>query len=70
MFCLFPGHGQAMVTGSQQQLMQSGVAVSMDGGAGVEMMAMDSLDPTLLQMKTEVNQPTVELFVLDDMTGC
>lgn len=26
----------------------------MEGGTGVEMMVMDSLDPTLLQMKTEV----------------
>ncbi|XP_072242644.1 transcriptional repressor CTCF isoform X1 [Leuresthes tenuis] len=42
------GHGEGMVAAaqSQQQLME--------GGAGVEMMVMDSLDPTLLQMKTEV----------------
>ncbi|KAG7231012.1 hypothetical protein INR49_025041 [Caranx melampygus] len=36
----------------QQQLMEAGVGV--EGGGGVEMMVMDSLDPTLLQMKTEV----------------
>ncbi|XP_029008365.1 transcriptional repressor CTCF isoform X2 [Betta splendens] len=35
---------------TQQQLISAGV----DGGAGVEMMVMDSLDPTLLQLKTEV----------------
>lgn len=42
------GHGEGMVaaTQTQQQLME--------GGAGVEMMVMDPLDPTLLQMKTEV----------------
>ncbi|TNN38891.1 hypothetical protein EYF80_050939 [Liparis tanakae] len=44
------GHG--MVSPTQQQLMEAGVGV--DGGAGVEMMVMDSLDPTLMQMKTEV----------------
>ncbi|XP_068458713.1 transcriptional repressor CTCF isoform X1 [Clinocottus analis] len=38
------GHG--MVAATQQQLM--------GGGDGVEMMVMESLDPTLLQMKTEV----------------
>lgn len=40
---------------AQQQLMEAGVGVGVDGGAGVEMMVMDSLDPTLLQMKTEVS---------------
>lgn len=51
------GHGQGMVTAAQaqQQLMEAGVGVSVEGGAGVEMMVMDSLDPTLLQMKTEVS---------------
>ncbi|KAI9523115.1 hypothetical protein NQZ68_031205, partial [Dissostichus eleginoides] len=46
------GHGEGMMAANQahQQLMEAGV----DGGAGVEMMVMDSLDPTLLQMKTEV----------------
>jgi len=41
-----------MVAPTQQQLMEAGVGV--DGGVGVEMMVMDSLDPTLMQMKTEV----------------
>ena len=56
---------------AQQQLMDAGVAV--DGGGGVEMMVMESLDPALLQMKTEVNdssdvcdRPQV-LFLLDIM---
>uniref|UniRef100_A0A3Q3EHN2 Transcriptional repressor CTCF n=1 Tax=Labrus bergylta TaxID=56723 RepID=A0A3Q3EHN2_9LABR len=40
---------------SQQQLMEAAVGVGVEGGAGVEMMVMDSLDPTLLQMKTEVS---------------
>ncbi|TMS05209.1 Transcriptional repressor CTCF [Larimichthys crocea] len=50
------GHGEGMVaaTQAQQQLMEGGVGVGVEGGAGVEMMVMDSLDPTLLQMKTEV----------------
>ncbi|XP_040894001.1 transcriptional repressor CTCF [Toxotes jaculatrix] len=50
------GHGDGMVaaTQAQQQLMEAGVGVGVEGGAGVEMMVMDSLDPTLLQMKTEV----------------
>ncbi|XP_061577573.1 transcriptional repressor CTCF [Cololabis saira] len=50
------GHGEEMVavSQSQQQLMETGVGVRVDGGAGVEMIVMDSLDPTLLQMKTEV----------------
>lgn len=39
---------------AQQQLMEAGVGVGVEGGGGVEMMVMDSLDPTLLQMKTEV----------------
>lgn len=51
------GHGAGIVTATQaqQQLIGAGVGVSVDGGAGVEMMVMDSLDPTLLQMKTEVS---------------
>ncbi|XP_026166533.1 transcriptional repressor CTCF isoform X1 [Mastacembelus armatus] len=50
------GHGDGMVaaTQAQQQLMEAGVGVGVEDGAGVEMMVMDSLDPTLLQMKTEV----------------
>lgn len=54
------GHGEGMVvaTQAQQQLMEVGVGVGVEGGPGVEMMVMDSLDPTLLQMKTEV-KPTV-----------
>lgn len=50
------GHGEGMVTATQaqQQLLEAGVGVGVEGGAGVEMMVMDSLDPTLLQMKTEV----------------
>ncbi|KAF7645111.1 hypothetical protein LDENG_00209960 [Lucifuga dentata] len=49
------GHGEAMVaTQAQQQLMEAGVGISVEGGTGVEMMVMDALDPTLLQMKTEV----------------
>ncbi|KAM6937643.1 transcriptional repressor CTCF [Xenentodon cancila] len=53
---LEPGHGEEMVavSQSQQQLMDTGVGVGVEGGAGVEMIVMDSLDPTLLQMKTEV----------------
>uniref|UniRef100_A0AAQ5XET1 Transcriptional repressor CTCF n=1 Tax=Amphiprion ocellaris TaxID=80972 RepID=A0AAQ5XET1_AMPOC len=52
----FASHGEGMVAAaqSQQQLMEAGVEVGVEGGAGVEMMVMDSLDPTLLQMKTEV----------------
>lgn len=47
-----------MVAGqTQQQLMDAGVGVAVDGGAGVDMMVMESLDPTLLQMKTEVSAP-------------
>lgn len=42
----------AAATQSQQQLMEG---VGVEGGTGVEMMVMDSLDPTLLQMKTEVS---------------
>uniref|UniRef100_A0A3Q4HD98 Transcriptional repressor CTCF n=1 Tax=Neolamprologus brichardi TaxID=32507 RepID=A0A3Q4HD98_NEOBR len=45
------GEGMAAATQSQQQLMEG---VGVEGGTGVEMMVMDSLDPTLLQMKTEV----------------
>lgn len=47
-----------VATQAQQQLMEVGVGVGVEGGPGVEMMVMDSLDPTLLQMKTEV-KPTV-----------
>lgn len=53
--CCVSGHGEGMVAATQQQLMEAGVGVSVEGGAGVEMMVMDSLDPTLLQMKTEVS---------------
>lgn len=55
--CCVSGHGEGMVTTTQaqQQLIGTGVGVGVEGGAGVEMMVMDSLDPTLLQMKTEVN---------------
>lgn len=55
--CCVSGHGEGMVaaTQAQQQLMEAGVGVGVEGGAGVEMMVMDSLDPTLLQMKTEVS---------------
>lgn len=58
------GHADGMVvaTQAQQQLMEAGVGVAVEGGAGVEMMVMDSLNPTLLQMKTEVSMLT-ELFV-------
>lgn len=51
------GHADGMVvaTQAQQQLMEAGVGVGVEGGAGVEMMVMDSLNPTLLQMKTEVS---------------
>ncbi|XP_067356656.1 transcriptional repressor CTCF [Channa argus] len=53
---LTQGHGQGMVatTQAQQHLIEGGVGVGVETGAGVEMMVMDSLDPTLLQMKTEV----------------
>lgn len=37
------------------------MAVGVDGRAGVEMMVMDSLDPTLLQMKTEVSSAGVNM---------
>ncbi|AWP07985.1 putative transcriptional repressor CTCF-like [Scophthalmus maximus] len=55
------GHGEGLVaaTQAQQQLMEAGVAVGVDGATGVEMMVMDSLDPTLLQMKTEVMDAAV-----------
>ncbi|KAG7522171.1 transcriptional repressor CTCF-like isoform X1 [Solea senegalensis] len=46
--------GMAAATQAQQQLMEAG-----DGGGGVEMMVMNSLDPTLLQMKTEVMEASV-----------
>lgn len=44
-----------MVTVSQshQELMEAGVGVGV--GAGVEMVVVDSLDPTLMQVKTEVS---------------
>ena len=67
---LGPGDGMDSVQ-AQQQLMDAGVAV--DGGGGVEMMVMESLDPALLQMKTEVNDSsdvcdrTEVLFLLDIM---
>ncbi|XP_077953364.1 transcriptional repressor CTCF isoform X2 [Gasterosteus aculeatus] len=49
------GHGDGMEAAAQHQLMEAAaVGVGVDGGASVEMMVMDSLDPTLLQMKTEV----------------
>lgn len=55
----FSGHGDEMVvaTQAQQQLMEAGVVgrVGVESGTGVEMMVMDSLDPNLLQMKTEVS---------------
>ncbi|XP_062245015.1 transcriptional repressor CTCF [Platichthys flesus] len=51
------GHGEELVAAAQQQLMEAGVGV--ECGPGVEMMVMDSLDPTLLQMKTEVIDATV-----------
>lgn len=45
-----------VATQAQQQLMEAGVVgrVGVESGTGVEMMVMDSLDPSLLQMKTEV----------------
>ena len=39
---------------NQQQLLE-------EGGGGVEMMVMESLDPALLQMKTEVNRSPVSV---------
>uniref|UniRef100_A0A8D2ZS61 Transcriptional repressor CTCF n=1 Tax=Scophthalmus maximus TaxID=52904 RepID=A0A8D2ZS61_SCOMX len=59
--CFVSGHGEGLVaaTQAQQQLMEAGVAVGVDGATGVEMMVMDSLDPTLLQMKTEVMDAAV-----------
>lgn len=59
--CVIPtnvsGHGDGMVAAAQHQLMEAAaVGVGVDGGASVEMMVMDSLDPIpLLQMKTEVS---------------
>uniref|UniRef100_A0A3Q3JI61 Transcriptional repressor CTCF n=1 Tax=Monopterus albus TaxID=43700 RepID=A0A3Q3JI61_MONAL len=49
-------HGEGIVAAAQaqQQLMEAAVGVGVESEAGVEMMVMDSLDPTLLQMKTEV----------------
>ncbi|XP_023205182.1 transcriptional repressor CTCF-like isoform X2 [Xiphophorus maculatus] len=49
------GHVEGMVAAaqSQQALLEAGVGVSVQRGE-VEMMVMDSLDPTLMQMKTEV----------------
>jgi len=45
-----------------QQLIDAGVAV--EGGGAVEMMVMESLDPALLQMKTEVNDIAVQPLFL------
>ncbi|XP_056454970.1 transcriptional repressor CTCF isoform X1 [Gadus chalcogrammus] len=46
-------HGDGMeAVHNQQQLME-------EGGGGVEMMVMESLDPALLQMKTEVMEAAV-----------
>ena len=39
---------------NQQQLLE-------EGGGGVEMMVMESLDPALLQMKTEVYRSPVSV---------
>lgn len=47
----------------QQQLIGAGVGVSVEGAAGVEMMVMESLDPTLLQMKTEVSSQFQALYL-------
>ncbi|KAM9375574.1 LOW QUALITY PROTEIN: transcriptional repressor CTCF-like [Pholidichthys leucotaenia] len=54
------GHGEGVVaaTQSQHQMMESGMGV--EGAAGVEMLVMDSMDSTLLQMKTEVIDATVD----------
>ena len=60
--CCVSGHGEEMVAATQQQLMEAGVGV--EDGPGVEMMVMDSLDPTLLQMKTEVRS-LLRTFVFD-----
>lgn len=49
---------ESMDAQAQQQLMEAGVGVTVEGG-GVEMMVMDSLDPALLQMKTEVMEAAV-----------
>ena len=50
---LCPGDGMEAVH-NQQQLLE-------EGGGGVEMMVMESLDPALLQMKTEVNRSPVSV---------
>ncbi|XP_028306480.1 transcriptional repressor CTCF-like [Gouania willdenowi] len=47
------GHSEEMVVAAQSQQQQL-----MQVGEGVEVMVMDSLDPTLLQMKTEVLDAT------------
>ncbi|XP_015224553.1 PREDICTED: uncharacterized protein LOC107080861 [Cyprinodon variegatus] len=54
------GHVEGMVAAaqSQQALLGAGVGVSVQRGE-VEMMVMDSLDPTLMQMKTEVMEAAV-----------
>ncbi|KAI4877902.1 hypothetical protein NFI96_016786 [Prochilodus magdalenae] len=49
------GEATAVVTSAQQQLVEGVVSVN----SGVEMMVMDSLDPALLQMKTEVMEAGV-----------
>uniref|UniRef100_A0A1A7XKQ5 Transcriptional repressor CTCF n=1 Tax=Iconisemion striatum TaxID=60296 RepID=A0A1A7XKQ5_9TELE len=49
------GHMVGMIASqSQEELIEAQVGVGVEGGAGVEMMVIDSLDPTLMQMKTEV----------------
>uniref|UniRef100_A0A3Q2THF7 Transcriptional repressor CTCF n=1 Tax=Fundulus heteroclitus TaxID=8078 RepID=A0A3Q2THF7_FUNHE len=54
------GHVEGMVAAaqSQQALLEAGVGVGVQRGE-VEMMVMDSLDPTLMQMKTEVMDAAV-----------
>ncbi|XP_017289401.1 transcriptional repressor CTCF-like isoform X2 [Kryptolebias marmoratus] len=54
-----PVEGMVTVTQSQQELMEAGVGVGVDVGAGVEMMVVDSLDTTLMQVKTEVMDAAV-----------
>lgn len=58
------------VSQSQQELMEAGVGVGI--GAGVEMVVVDSLDPTLMQVKTEVSlyrrTSTQRLYSTDHMS--
>lgn len=54
--------GEGMDAAHAQQLIEAGVAV--EGGGAVEMMVMESLDPALLQMKTEVNYIALQPFFL------